>query len=160
MVELVFREAKREDLESLIGMLFDDELGMTREDASIPLNPAYIETFQHIENDNNNQLIVVETDGAIVGMLQLTYIPYLTYIGSWRCLIEGVRVSKTLRGRGIGRRMFQWAIEQAKKKKCILVQLTSDKQRPEAIKFYQALGFVASHEGFKLKLGKDIAHQR
>jgi len=111
--------------------------------------------MRHIQNDPNNELTVVESDGAIVGMLQLTFIPYLTYQGSWRCLIEGVRIKESFRGKGLGTQVFQWAIERARERKCHIVQLTSDKQRTDAIRFYENLGFNASHEGFKLKIGSD-----
>ena len=133
-------------------MLADDPLGAQREDNRSPLNPAYIEAFEHINKDPNNELVVVEREGQTIGMLQLTFIPYLTHTGSWRCLIEGVRIHKDARGEGLGTQFFQWAIERAKTRGCSLVQLTSDKQRPDAIRFYEQLGFVASHEGFKLKL--------
>lgn len=147
-----FRPAKQSDLAQLIGMLADDALGALRENPSMPPAPAYQQAFEQINQDNNNELIVAETAGKIVGMLQLTFIPYLTYQGSWRCLIEGVRVKQNDRGQGIGQSLFKWAIERAKQRNCYLVQLTSDKQRPDAIRFYEKLGFIASHEGFKLKL--------
>ncbi len=153
-MELVYRQARHSDLEKLVGMLYSDPLGKTREDNTAPLNKGYIEAFKEIERDPNNELIVAEKDGNIVGMLQLTFIPYLTYIGSFRCLIEGVRVDKNHRKQGIGKAMFKWAIERARERKCLLVQLTSDKARPEALKFYRDLGFVSSHEGFKMKLLK------
>ncbi len=92
-----------------------------------------------------------ERDG-VVGVLQITYIPYLTYQGSWRALIEGVRIDKSHRAGGLGSMLVLEAIERAKQKNCRLVQLTSDKARPEAIQFYEKLGFTASHEGLKLKL--------
>ncbi|MEM7125025.1 MAG: GNAT family N-acetyltransferase [Chloroflexota bacterium] len=152
---LRFREVVEDDLPLLVDMLADDELGAQREDKNIPLNQDYVSAFQQIVADPNNELIVVEqTDQseAIVGMLQLTFIPYLTYIGSWRCLIEGVRIHRAFRGHGFGTQFFTWAIERAKERGCHMVQLTSDKQRPDAIRFYESLGFVASHEGFKLKL--------
>lgn len=85
-------------------------------------------------------------------MLQLTFIPYLTHIGSWRCLIEGVIIANTYRGKGLGTEFINWAIKRAKERRCSIVQLTSDKQRPVAIRFYESLGFKATHEGFKLKL--------
>lgn len=85
-------------------------------------------------------------------MMQITYIPYLTYQGGWRALIEGVRISSHARGEGLGQKMFEWGIEQARTRHCHLVQLTSDKNRPEAIAFYKRLGFVDSHEGMKLHL--------
>ena len=150
MMELYFRNATKNDLTTLVQMLGDDKLGSTREDSSTPINPRYIEVFTHINSDPNNELIVACLDEDIVGMLQLTFIPYLTYIGSWRCLIEGVRIHSGYRGKGLGKKLFEWSIQRAKERKCRLIQLTSDKTRGDAIKFYESLGFVASHEGFKL----------
>ena len=97
-------------------------------------------------------MIVAEIDASIVGLLQLTFIPYLTYIGSWRGLIEGVRVLPDFRGQGLGTALIEWAIEAARKRQCRILQLTSDKQRPDALRFYESLGFEATHEGFKLRL--------
>ncbi len=151
-MDIIFRPAKRADLPILVKMLVEDSLGATREDYSEPLNPAYIAAFIEIENDKNNLLAVAEFAGNVVGLLQITFIPYLTYTGSWRCLIEGVRVHQDYQGRGFGRRMFEWAIEQAKLRNCRLVQLTSNKSRQGALKFYESMGFIASHEGFKLDL--------
>lgn len=151
-MELKYRSAAFEDLESLIALLSNDSLGNKREDASVPLNRAYIEAFDAIVRDPNNQLLVVEQENFLVGMLQITFIPYLTHIGSWRCLIEGVRIHSDYRGQGFGEKMFEHAIEQAKNKGCTIVQLTSDKQRPDAIRFYEKLGFKSTHEGFKLAL--------
>jgi len=85
-------------------------------------------------------------------MLQLTFIPYLTHIGSWRCLVENVRIAKAYRGKGLGTDFFQWVIKRAEEKQCSIVQLTTDKRRPDAFRFYESLGFEASHEGFKLKI--------
>ncbi|NOI26360.1 MULTISPECIES: GNAT family N-acetyltransferase [Vibrio] len=149
---LKYRSATLEDLESLVALLSNDPLGSQREDASIPLNSAYLEAFEAIVRDPNNQLLVVEQENSLVGMLQITFIPYLTHIGSWRCLIEGVRIHSDYRGQGFGEQMFAYAIEQARNKGCTIVQLTSDKQRPDAIRFYEKLGFKATHEGFKLVL--------
>ncbi len=151
-MKLNYRNAIETDLPVLIGMLANDQLGASREDASIPLNPAYFDAFQSIDKDSNNQLIVVELNNKIVGMLQLTFIPYLSHKGAWRCLIEAVRIKKAFRRQGIGARVFEWAINQAKKKECFMVQLTSNKEREGAIRFYKNLGFEASHEGFKRKL--------
>lgn len=148
-MKIQFRQASADDLPALVQMLADDPLGATREDVSEPLNPAYQHSFQHIDQDPNNELIMVEHQSELVAMLQLTFIPYLTHTGSWRCLIEGVRVKRQHRGQGLGQQLFEWAIERARQRGCQLVQLTSDKQRPDAIRFYQNLGFVASHEGFK-----------
>lgn len=149
---LSFREATIDDLPTLVEMLADDTLGATREDASQPLKPAYIDAFNAIKTDPNNRLILAIKNDSIVGMMQLTFIPYLTYQGAWRCLIEGVRINSNFRGDGYGTAMIEYAIQQAKEHHCLLVQLTSDKQRPEAIKFYEKLGFLASHEGFKYLL--------
>lgn len=150
-MSLTYRAADHEDLATLVAMLADDNLGEAREDVSIPLNQAYSSAFNAITSDPNNELVVVEQDGQIVGMLQLTFIPYLTYIGSWRCLIEGVRIHKDFRGQGLGTQFFEWAINRARERGCHMIQLTSDKQRTDAIRFYESLGFVASHEGLKLK---------
>lgn len=151
-MELKYRSAQFEDLENLVSLLANDPLGSKREDTTIPLNSEYVSAFQAITNDPNNELLVVELNDALVGMLQITFIPYLTHIGSWRCLIEGVRIHEEFRGRGFGEQMFQYAIKLAKEKGCNLVQLTSDKKRPDAIRFYEKLGFKATHEGFKLAL--------
>ena len=155
-LKLTFRDATQADLPFLIDMLADDELGAQREDTSKPLNQAYLSAFSHISCDPNNELLVVEAENKIAGMLQLTFIPYLTHIGSWRCLIEGVRIHSDFRGQGLGIKFFERAIHYAKKKGCNLVQLTSDKKRPDAIRFYENLGFKATHEGFKLKLNSAL----
>lgn len=147
-----YREAVEADLETLVKLLSDDELGSKREDTSKLVNPKYVEAFQNIARDPNNELIVIDIGDQVAGMLQLTYIPYLTHIGSWRCLIEGVRINSKYRGQGLGEKMLQWVINRATDKSCNLVQLTSDKKRPDAIRFYEKMGFSATHEGFKLKL--------
>lgn len=151
---LVFREAQQSDISDLLDMLADDELGKLREDSSKPVNECYLLAFEQISRDPNNELILVQQDERTVGMLQLTFIPYLTHKGSWRCLIEGVRIHKDFRGQGLGSRFLEWAIARADEKGCAIVQLTSDKRRCDALRFYQSFGFEASHEGFKLKLNK------
>lgn len=151
-MQLEFRQARASDIPNLVALLADDALGATREDTSKPLNPRYRNAFDAIDEDSNNELTLVECDGELAGMLQLTFIPYLTHTGSWRCLIEGVRIARAFRGRGLGARFVEWAIQRARERDCSIVQLTSDKQRPDALRFYESLGFVASHEGFKLKL--------
>ncbi|WP_443147320.1 GNAT family N-acetyltransferase [Photobacterium sp. MCCC 1A19761] len=153
-LDIQFRAATKDDLETLVLMLQDDALGSQREDGTLPLNAKYLQAFEAIQADPNNQLMVAETQDRVVGMLQLTFIPYLTHIGSWRCLIEGVRILADYRGQGLGEQMFQYAIGQAQEKGCQLVQLTSDKQRLDALRFYEKLGFVATHEGFKLRLAE------
>ncbi len=98
------------------------------------------------------EMLAVTHNNEIVGMLQLTFIPYLSHTGAWRCCVEGVRIQSAYRGHGLGTRFLKWAINRATERQCSLVQLTSDKQRPDAIRFYESLGFKATHEGFKLKL--------
>lgn len=156
--EPAFRTAVRADLPDIVRMLADDLLGAGREEYASPLPDSYYAAFDAIDRDPNNELIVVELDRAVVGVLQLTYIPYLTYRGSWRALIEGVRIESSLRASGIGRKLFTWAIGRAQRRGCKLVQLTSDKARPDAIRFYESLGFVASHEGLKLHLPSSDGH--
>jgi GNAT superfamily N-acetyltransferase len=108
--------------------------------------------FRAIDGDTNNELIVACRDGKAVGVLQLTFIPYLTYQGGWRALIEGVRVDSRTRSQGLGKALIEWAIARARERGCIMVQLTTDKTRADAKRFYEGLGFVASHEGMKLHL--------
>lgn len=148
----VFRQAVELDLPRLVSMLAADELGATREDDREPLNRNYRAAFNAINRDPNNALVVAELGQVVVGMMQLSFIPYLTHTGSWRCMIEGVRIHADYRGKGLGKTMIEWAIDAARKRDCRIVQLTSDKQRPDALCFYESLGFTASHEGFKLKL--------
>ena len=150
--EPAFRRARREDVASIVRLLVDDPLGARREKNADPLPPAYYDAYAAIDADPNNELVVVDLEGEIVGVLQLTFIPYLTYQGGWRALIEGVRIDSRFRSSGLGRRLFEWAIGRAVERGCHLVQLTSDKARPDAIRFYESLGFVASHEGMKLPL--------
>ncbi|RPI48831.1 MAG: GNAT family N-acetyltransferase, partial [Betaproteobacteria bacterium] len=108
--------------------------------------------FEAIDRDPNQFLAVCCQGAQLMGVLQITFLPYLTYQGGWRALIEGVRTAADARSRGVGRFMFEWAIDQARARGCHLVQLTTDKARPEAMRFYAGLGFVASHEGMKLHL--------
>ena len=151
-MKLEYREATEDDLSRLVKMLADDELGAGREDQSVSTNQRYLRAFRSITADPNNELTVVVCEGELIGMLQLTFIPYLTHIGSWRCLIEGVRISRKYRGLGFGSEVIKWAIARAKERNCSIVQLTSNKQRPGAIRFYESLGFQATHEGLKLAL--------
>lgn len=147
-----FRRATRDDIGAVVAMLADDELGRQREDFSEPLPDSYYQAFTAIDEDPNNELIVACAAQRCVAVAQITFIPYLTYRGGWRALIEGVRVAKDLRSRKIGRQMFEYLIARAGERGCHMVQLTSDKQRPAAIEFYRKLGFVDSHEGMKLHL--------
>lgn len=149
--DVIFRQATRDDLPAIVGLLADDERGREREAFADPLPDCYWQAFERLEGDPNNEMTVATLDGRVVGYLQLTYIPGLSRQGATRAMIESVRVATDLRGQGIGKRYFSWAIERARARGCGLVQLTSDKSRLEAHRFYGDLGFVASHEGFKLQ---------
>ena len=127
-------------------------LGCTERIPGTPLNPKYIEAFGAIDADPNQMLVVATVNDDIAGTLQLTFIPGLTRIGAWRGQIEGVRVAAKYRGAGLGQQMFEWAIEQCRSRGCHLVQLTTDRERPEAHRFYENLGFEGSHIGYKLPL--------
>lgn len=148
-----FRAADKTDLPSLIEMLASDPLGASRETIQSSPHPAYVSAFNAIQSDPNNEIIVAVSNGMVAGMLQITFVQYLTHSGSSRATIEGVRIHQQFRGEGIGEKMLRHAIDQARAKGCGIVQLTTDKSRPDAIRFYQKLGFVASHEGMKLKTG-------
>lgn len=146
-----FRKATISDVSAIVKMIANDDLGSKRENYQIPLADAYLSAFKQIDNDQNQELIVVENDDReIVGTLQLSFIQYLTYQGGIRAQIEAVRISEDKRGQGIGKQMFEWAINRAKERKAHLLQLTTDKKRPKAIKFYTDLGFKPSHEGMKM----------
>ena len=146
------RSATYNDLSQIIEMLANDLLGKQREQFTTPLPKFYEQAFNAIDKDPNNELIVAQKNNDVVGVLQLTFIPSLTYKGGWRLLVEGVRVDSGFRGCGIGKKLFCYAIERAKQKKCVMVQLTTDKSRIDAYRFYEGLGFKATHEGMKLHL--------
>jgi GNAT superfamily N-acetyltransferase len=149
----MFRKASSADLPEIIALLADDPLGAAREVASGATDQAYHEAFAAIEADRNQLLVVaVDDDDRVIGCLQLSFIPGLSRKGMWRGQIESVRIAAGHRGSGLGAAMIEWAVEQARQRGCGLVQLTSDKRRPDAIRFYEKLGFVASHEGLKLDL--------
>lgn len=146
-----FRKAIDKDISAIVKMIADDELGKQRENYKTPLPPEYIEAFGKISADENQELIVVENEVLeIIGTLQLSFIQYLTYRGGIRAQIEAVRISKNYRGKGIGKKMFLWAMNRARERNAHLLQLTTDKKRPEAIRFYEDLGFISSHEGMKM----------
>ena len=147
---LSLRQAERADVDGIVDLLADDPLGKARER---PGDPVYMTVFRDIEHDPNNEIWVLDAgDGTIAGVLQLTFIPGLSRLGALRAMIESVRVGNAWQGKGVGRWLFERMIERARERGAQLVQLTSDKARPDAIRFYESLGFVASHEGFKLKL--------
>ncbi len=151
-MDVKFRIATAEDLPALIGMLADDHLGAKREDFSDPINPAYVSAFQKIEADPNNDIVVATLNNKVVGTLQMTIIPNLSFIGSDRCIIQAVRISSELRGHGLGSQLMNWAVDRAREHGCVMVELASNLKRPDAIRFYKKLGFDPSHQGFKLML--------
>lgn len=149
----VIRTANLNDLNAIVQLLADDELGAQREKYERPLPVCYIKAFEAIEKDPYQELMVAENEnGEIVGTMQLSFIQYLTYQGGIRTQVEAVRVRKDQRGSGLGTQLFKWAIERAKEKGAHVVQLTTDKKRPKALRFYEGLGFTASHHGMKLHL--------
>ena len=152
-MDLIFRKAEERDLPGIVKMLADDELGSKREDCRDPLPKSYYNAFQNILQDKNQELIILEDfNKETIGTLQITFIPYLTYRGGLRAQIEAVRIHKEFRGKGFGKKIFNWAIKRSIDRGAHLVQLTTDKQRPDAIEFYKSLGFRDSHIGMKLHL--------
>lgn len=149
-----FRNAVADDLPAIVRLLADDELGATRERDEDPLPREYREAFAAMERQEGNSLIVAVQDGAVVGCLQLTFIAGISRLGMTRAQIEGVRVDRRYRSLGLGEALFRHAIEQARQRACGLMQLTTDRSRGEAQRFYERLGFEASHLGMKLDLLK------
>ena len=147
-----FRRATQDDLPAIIAMLADDPLGQSREVVSDPVDSAYVEAFARIDSDPNQLLAVAERDGTVIGTLQLSFLTHLARRGAIRAQIEAVRAARTARGEGLGEAMFRWAIDKARARGCHMVQLTTDKARPDAHRFYERLGFEASHIGYKLGL--------
>ncbi|MFJ8081600.1 GNAT family N-acetyltransferase [Streptomyces sp. NPDC096205] len=150
MEDLEIRRATAEDIPAIVAMLADDPLGAQRESPD-DLTP-YLTAYQRLAADPNQHLVVAVRESRIVGTLQLTVIPGLSRRGSTRSIIEAVRVHADERGSGLGTRLIEWAIEESRRQRCQLVQLTSDVTRTDAHRFYERLGFAASHVGFKLSL--------
>ncbi len=151
-MELIYRLATEDDLTDIVRMLSDDPLGAKRENFHLPLPEAYLRAFNAIVSDQHQELTVAEWNGEVIATFQLSFIQYLTYQGGIRAQIEAVRVKSTYRNQGIGKAIFQYAIQRAKAKGAHVLQLTTDKKRPEAKRFYESLGFVDSHEGMKLHI--------
>ncbi len=149
-----FRIANRDDVPAVLELLADDVI--TRErgfgDVPVEVEPGIWDAFEAIAADPNNELIVAVEDGVVVGTCQLTYLPGLSRGGSWRMQVEAVRIHSGLRGNGLGAQMMRWTIERARDRGCRMVQLTSDTKRTAAHRFYERLGFTASHVGMKLTL--------
>ena len=150
MTDIEIRRAVAADVPAIVAMLADDELGAARESPG-DLAP-YHAAFARLDQDPGQLLVVAARDGAVVGTLQLTFIAGLSRRGATRALIEAVRVDRAARGAGIGEQLVRWAVAEAGRRDCRIVQLTSDKSRARAHQFYERLGFTASHVGFKLPL--------
>jgi len=148
--DYIIRRARREDIGAIVRMLADDQLGAARDDPR-DLDP-YLHAFEQIDADPNQLLIVVISNDEPVGTLQLTVIPGLARRGALRGQVEAVRIRADHRGSGLGADLMRWAIDESRRRGCALVQLTSDVSRADAHRFYERLGFVPSHTGFKLKL--------
>ncbi|QUC63115.1 GNAT family N-acetyltransferase [Streptomyces sp. A2-16] len=150
MGDLEIRPATTDDISAIVGMLADDPLGAQRESPD-DLDP-YLAALERLSHDPNQHLVVATREDRVVGTLQLTIVPGLSRRGATRSIIEGVRIHADERGSGLGSRLIEWAIEESRRQSCQLVQLTSDNTRTDAHRFYERLGFTASHVGFKLVL--------
>ncbi|WP_406138170.1 GNAT family N-acetyltransferase [Streptomyces sp. NBC_01089] len=150
MSDLEIRPAQENDIPAIVAMLADDPLGAQRESPD-DLAP-YTEAHRRIAADPQQHLVVAVREGRVVGTLQLTVIPGLSRRGATRSIIEGVRIHGDERGSGLGTRLIEWAVDTSRDQGCQLVQLTSDATRTDAHRFYERLGFTASHLGFKLQL--------
>ena len=150
MSALVLRDATAQDLPAILAMLAEETIPPGREGA--PEDPRYRAAFDAIDGDPNQRLIAAELDGRVIGTMQLAFLPGLSFRGSWRGLIEAVRIAREVRGRRLGEQMILWAVEQCRARDCKLVQLTSSASRTAAHRFYARLGFVQSHVGMKLHL--------
>ncbi|MEU7291823.1 GNAT family N-acetyltransferase [Streptomyces exfoliatus] len=150
MSDLEIRPATAGDLEAIVAMLADDPLGAQRESPD-DLGP-YLAAFERLVSDPNQQVVVAVREDKVVGTLQLTIIPGLSRRGATRSVIEGVRIHTDERGSGLGTQLIEWAVAESRRQDCRLVQLTSDATRTDAHRFYERLGFEASHLGFKMNL--------
>ncbi|MFI7544478.1 GNAT family N-acetyltransferase [Actinoplanes sp. NPDC049599] len=156
MAQVIFRTATRADVPAILELLSDDEIARSRTPAPDPTDEAADAAcwaaFEAIDADPRNELVVADRDGVVVGTCQLTFIPSLSRRGAERMTIEAVRVRTDLRGHGVGRAMMAWALDRARERGCGLAQLTTDRRRTDAHRFYASLGFEPSHVGFKLSL--------
>jgi len=152
MSEMTFRNARREDLPTLVALLADDDIAEGREQAKGDLLPAYAAAFDEMSKNSDNRVLIAEIGGEIAGSLQIVTVAGLSRQGAKRAIIESVRVCSKLRGQNVGTALMKEAIAQSRAAGCKLVQLTSDKRRPRAHLFYRRLGFEQSHVGFKLDL--------
>lgn len=152
MAQPEFRAATADDLPAIVAMLADDDLGRRREKPGLPLDPGYLTAFAAIAADPHQMPIVAILEGQVVGFLQITLIPGLSRVGAWRGQVESVRIKAEFRGQCLGAALMAHAIALCRSRGCSHVQLTTDKSRQDAHRFYARIGFVASHEGMKLAL--------
>ncbi len=145
----LLRRAAADDVPAIVALLTDDPLGATREGAD---PAAYATAFAAVDADPAHLLVVADDGGSVVGTLQLSFLPGLSRGGALRAQVEGVRVAAAARGRGLGEAMLRWCAEESRRRGAGLVQLTTDLRRPDARRFYERLGYVASHVGMKLEL--------
>jgi GNAT superfamily N-acetyltransferase len=148
--EIEIRTANRDDLDAIVELLRRDSITAVPEEPG--LSATQVEAFDTIANHPDNEVIVATLDGDVVATLQLTFIPGLSFQGAWRAQVEGVRVRDDLRSQRIGTRLMEWSIQRARDRGCRIVQLTSNNRRVDARRFYERLGFTASHTGMKLYL--------
>lgn len=151
--DVLLRRAAADDVPAVVDLIAADQIGATRDGVRNAADlAAYTAAFQSIDADPAHLLVVAESDGRIVGTMQLSFLPGLARRGALRAIIEAVRVAEHARGIGLGTAMIGWAIDESRRRGCRVVQLTSDKTRTDAHRFYRRLGFVTSHEGMKLAL--------
>ncbi|MGW1722623.1 N-acetyltransferase family protein [Streptomyces sp. NPDC002306] len=150
MADLEIRPATAEDVPAIVAMLADDPLGAQRESPQ-DLTP-YLTALERLAADPNQHVVVAVREGRVIGTLQLTVNPGLSHKGAARAIIEGVRIHADERGSGLGTQLIEWAVNESRRQNCRMVQLTSDNSRTDAHRFYERLGFTASHVGFKLPL--------
>lgn len=151
-MEIRFRDAVRADLPAIVAMLADDPLGATRESGNDPFAPHYVTAFEAIERDHNQRLVVGEDAQGVNAVCQITLVPGLSRNGATRALLESIRVASRCRGQGVGERLLCHALDVARASGAYIAQLTSDRSRGDAHRFYQKLGFEPSHVGFKMQL--------
>lgn len=153
-MNIINRRANLDDLKAIVFLLADDKLGRAREQAGDEVAQEYIDAFAKIDSDPNQYLMVLENDFEVIGTCHLTLMPSLTFSGSTRLQIEAVRVNSSIRGQNLGQQMIEFAINWGKEHGATIIQLTTNKERAKALRFYEKLGFKATHEGMKLYLGQ------
>lgn len=149
---LTYRDATDADLPFIVGLIVEDTVVETDDSVADAMHADYRNALAAMTNDPHHRMIVAELDGVAVGCVQLTFLPGLMRRGMWRALVEVVHIADDRRGQGLGGEMMRWVIEESRRRGCGMVQLTSNKKRPDAHRFYERLGFAKSHEGFKLYL--------